>query len=373
MLLMDALRAPKFSKKQIRNLSKLRTLVDSAVSSTMTQRPGFSLLTRVHTLGFDIPAGDCLGTSEQIANESGDLNASLSQGKPIDAMIADLRASERIIRHGLEPPQLPFGRLCPSTPSLGKRKSKFSLAKTGAVQRDVAEPERREPFDPEELKDLISAHLDTRIRPRDIDADAERRARRFYRRPYTNPRWSDWREGVLPDLAPRVMVIREFPFQQPEEGVPSPLFRPATVPMVCSSKIPPQLSVREMIQDYVSLRAFSPREKRLALSYEVYTNGQREVGQTRILITHSPLRSTVKEAVRLKDWLRAQGRQAGRPSSTRRPPKDSCSRYGMGCDQQGASRNPQRLVCLPSRQVERPKLKKGVCAVRSASRSRKVA
>ena len=98
----------------------------------------------------------------------------------------------------------------------------------------------------------------------------------------------DWQDGALPYLESRVLIVREVAYS-----------------IVCSAVVPPRMSIREMLQDYVSLRAYEEPEMKLAITYEVVAGGKQVDPPARIIATRKPRRITLRKPGSDIDWARA--------------------------------------------------------------------
>lgn len=170
-------------------------------------------------------------------------------------------------------------------------------------------------WEPEEFEHLCEKFIDRRFRPVGIGWDAGTTRSAEYQihfsepLPYDHPDLPDWLDGVLPNLAARVIVIREVASRQVDFRDPSvrlPSSRNAAFePITCSSRIPPKMSIRELLQDYAYLRAYSRTDKMIALTCETYLDGKPEMPAKRFLITCGGHRRTIAEKVRDRYWLDA--------------------------------------------------------------------
>jgi hypothetical protein len=98
----------------------------------------------------------------------------------------------------------------------------------------------------------------------------------------------DWRDGELPHLDSRVLIVHEVAYS-----------------IVCSAVVPPRMSIREMLQDYVGLRAFEEPEMKLAITYEVVAGGTQIDPPARIIATRKSRRITLRKPSSDFDWARA--------------------------------------------------------------------
>lgn len=71
----------------------------------------------------------------------------------------------------------------------------------------------------------------------------------------------EWVEGLVPDLAPRVLVLREFARVDSSFGA------------VCSVAIPPQMKPYDLVNDYVGLRMVDAYRD-MKVSCDTYENGE---------------------------------------------------------------------------------------------------
>ena len=98
----------------------------------------------------------------------------------------------------------------------------------------------------------------------------------------------DWQDGELQHLASRVLVVHEVAYS-----------------MVCFAVVPPRMSIREMLQDYVGLRAYEKPEMALAITYEVIAGGIQIEATKRIIATRKGSRVTLRVPRSDFDWARA--------------------------------------------------------------------
>jgi hypothetical protein len=97
----------------------------------------------------------------------------------------------------------------------------------------------------------------------------------------------DWHDGVLPDQGKSVLIVREVAYST-----------------VCSAVVSEKMSIRDMLQDYVGLRAFEAHEQKVAITYEVVSNGQPVQPVERAIATRTGRRTTVRYAVQHVQWVR---------------------------------------------------------------------
>jgi hypothetical protein len=98
----------------------------------------------------------------------------------------------------------------------------------------------------------------------------------------------NWQDGEHKDLSSRVLVVREM-----------------TTKMTCSAAIPQGMTVREMLQDYVSMRAYEESETKLPITFELVANGQLAEPAGRAIATHKARRTTLRTPCRDLEWARA--------------------------------------------------------------------
>ena len=98
----------------------------------------------------------------------------------------------------------------------------------------------------------------------------------------------NWQDGEHKDLGSRVLVVREL-----------------TTKITCSAAIPNRMTVREMLQDYVSLRAFAASETKLPIIFELVANGQLAEPAGRAIATRKARRTTLRTPCRDLEWARA--------------------------------------------------------------------
>jgi hypothetical protein len=106
----------------------------------------------------------------------------------------------------------------------------------------------------------------------------------------------DWQDGEFPYLGRRVLIIREVASN-----------------IVCSAVVTPRMSVKEMVQDYVGLRAFERSETQLAMTFEVVANGKKVEPETRAIASRTGRRTTLRSPVRDIQWARALRANRDRP------------------------------------------------------------
>ncbi|HUV71146.1 MAG TPA: hypothetical protein VMW15_15920 [Terracidiphilus sp.] len=78
-----------------------------------------------------------------------------------------------------------------------------------------------------------------------------------------------------------------------------------TTKMTCSAAIPQGMTVREMLQDYVSMRAYEESETKLPITFELVANGQLAEPAGRAIATHKARRTTLRTPCRDLEWARA--------------------------------------------------------------------
>ena len=106
----------------------------------------------------------------------------------------------------------------------------------------------------------------------------------------------DWQDGEFPYLGRRVLIIREVASN-----------------IVCSAVVTHRMSVKEMVQDYVGLRAFERSETQLAMTFEVVANGKKVEPETRAIASRTGRRTTLRSPVRDIQWARALRANRERP------------------------------------------------------------
>jgi len=105
--------------------------------------------------------------------------------------------------------------------------------------------------------------------------------------PCFNPNDPEWVDGVRVNLGKRVIVVTE-----------------AANSTTCSSRIPGDMTIKEMLHDYVDLRAFAEGEKEVAIVYEMYKNGKLAAKPTRAVVVRNRSRVSLREVISDIDWLR---------------------------------------------------------------------
>jgi len=97
-----------------------------------------------------------------------------------------------------------------------------------------------------------------------------------------------WQDGEHKDLGSRVLVVREMKTK-----------------ITCSAAMPHGMTVKQMLQDYVSLRAYEASETKLPITFELIANGQLAEPAGRAIATHKARRTTLRTPCRDLEWARA--------------------------------------------------------------------
>jgi hypothetical protein len=97
-----------------------------------------------------------------------------------------------------------------------------------------------------------------------------------------------WREGVLPNLANSVVIIRE----------------PAA-DIACTAAIPKNWTYKRVLHDYVSIRAFRSHEDgKVAMTFEVHDNGATLIAESRCIGRRTGRKNSLSFRVHDMQWVK---------------------------------------------------------------------